>query len=305
MPPNRMPSRMIEKTILSNINYLVRLLIDMSGMNQVQKERFLEEAARVVRRTRPYLLSLIDGKEEHLGALIKQLVSQKLPQQSVLDSFGDLQLDLDRVLALALITRPNTRSSSVNTEDELPAENKPSGAENPFDSTEPDTFMTESLEDENRDLVEDSVEIPQDSTPEESTYSIDQTVEEYKEDYFQEDLFPTNNVFSETEPIQNNDDENIETITINVQENEPLESLIRGLFPGLEIVPDYIIRSMKLDYYLPQKKLGFKLLSPQEQIYKYHELLIRKEGINLIKVYPNELNNIRLLVNKLLRLNSP
>lgn len=93
--------RQLEKNILSGIDRLVQQLIDLSSSQGQQKDQLLEEAVQTIKDIKPLLLILLGGREEHLESLLRQLISQKLPQGLALDSFGPFKRDLDTVLTLA------------------------------------------------------------------------------------------------------------------------------------------------------------------------------------------------------------
>lgn len=93
--------RELERKILGGIDRLVHILIDISSAAGRPKAVLMEQAAQMVRDLSPLLLNLLGGQEEHLEGLLRQLVSQKLPPRLALISFGSLQEDLDRILAVA------------------------------------------------------------------------------------------------------------------------------------------------------------------------------------------------------------
>ena len=68
-------NRLIDKKILAAINRLVHLLIEMSSVSEDQKGPYLQEAVDLIREIRPYLLSLIEGKDILLESLLRQLIS--------------------------------------------------------------------------------------------------------------------------------------------------------------------------------------------------------------------------------------
>lgn len=94
--------RLLEKIILSRVDRLVNILIELSHTNEDNKKPLLDEAVKVIEEIKPLLLDLVDGKQQHLEPMIRQLVSQKLPHGVIMGSFGDLQKDLNRILSLTL-----------------------------------------------------------------------------------------------------------------------------------------------------------------------------------------------------------
>jgi len=117
--------RQLEKNILSGIDRLVQQLIDLSSSQGQQKDQLLEEAVQTIKDIKPLLLILLGGREEHLESLLRQLISQKLPQGLALDSFGPFKRDLDTVLTLAFFAE-----NQLKDEQGLAAESPESAPEN-------------------------------------------------------------------------------------------------------------------------------------------------------------------------------
>lgn len=233
-----------EIQILSGIQHLVHLLIEASYAKGLKKETLLNQAISHLRDLNPSLLKLIDGKEEHLEALIRQLFSQKLPPGFILTSFGGLKRDLDLVIQQALIpSEPEPDPVPEVKEDNEPLPD--SKQEDPIDAditTDTNYLTAEPV----GDMAADSQEPPR---------------------------------AADTGPS--------------------LADIITNFYPGEKVIHNYFFRSISIDYYLPDRKIAFVLLSPHKRIYKLHHLLLKKEGIILIEVNPRELNNIRLLARHL------
>lgn len=211
--------RLIEKAILSRVDRLVNILIELSHTNEHHKGTLLEEAVKVIEEMKPLLLGLVDGQEQHLEPMLRQLISQKLPNGVIMNSFGDLQKDLTRILNLALRHETSEQQNIVDKVEQL-----------------------------------------------------------HQQQYNQS---KTGHPVKKENP------------------KELLEQFLKKTYPDMKIVKGYYIRSLCLDFYLPEKKLGFILVSPQYRNNKVLEHFLKKEEIKLIEVYPADLENSRLLARKM------
>lgn len=81
-----------------------------------------------------------------------------------------------------------------------------------------------------------------------------------------------------------------------------LDKFIAALYPQEKILRNYSFRSIKLDYFLPRRKLAI-LLTPHYYRRSFAlNLLILHEGLQLIEISPQELHNPHLLYQKFPRL---
>lgn len=108
-------SRADEKRILADINNIVQILIELSYTKGTKKEVLYNNAVQLLKELRPCLLGLINGREELLESLTKQLISQKLPHPFMFNSFGDLQKDLNRVIAGAYTPYYNEKTPELQS----------------------------------------------------------------------------------------------------------------------------------------------------------------------------------------------
>lgn len=265
--------RFREKTILTNINRLVHLLIELSHRKASDKNPLIEEAVGLIKNLRPLLLNLVDGKEEHLEPLIRQLVSQKLPP--IWSSFGDLQSDLNNILTLALHNSQNEMQldEDENNYDEKPTDEEPIQ----FEDEKP---MEQESEDEKNTIENIAIE---------NTNSYPSELE----------------VNDQVDTANDNKQEIKETTEQNPQESKnnnfqkQLEELINVIYKGDLIKKDYCYRSIFFNYYLPERKLGIQILANSKSIKKIQSYILYKEKINLIQVYPSDLDNMYQLTKKL------
>lgn len=254
-----------EIQILSGIERLVHILIEASYAKGLKKEDLLNNAVLHLRNLNPLLLKLVDEKEEHLESLIRQLFSQKLPPGFILTSFGGLRRDLDFVILQALIPvepEPITEQPAQADIELIP---------------EPDPQVDKFIENTNQ--YEQHIS---DKDPEPEISKVrDLPVED---ETILLDLCPGKN------QLQNQ----------ALKSSSPtLADIIANFYPNDEVISNYTIRSVSIDYYLPKRKIAYVFMSPGKRIYKMHRLLLKQEGITLIEVAPGELNNIRLLARHL------
>ncbi len=284
--------RVIEKTILANINRLVHLLIEMSAKDSAEKEPYLKEAATLIRELRPLLLHLVEGKEEHLEPLIRQLVMQKLPHHRILGSFGNLQKDLSDILSYSLgpeniehINPPVETFEEVSNADQDPAE------ENSEDY--PQELCEEGLEDiTNEENTESPPETPVPAEPV-SEDDLSPPDEQAQQTLYRDSITPPDEWAPEDSPLEED---------LSDQHPPTLENLVMKIFAGENIIKDYVWRSLIVDYFLPEKKIAIICTKSNYRQHKLYEVLLKKDQIKIIKIQPEDLNNIRLLTRKLTKL---
>lgn len=266
-------NRLMEKKILDTINSLVQRLIEMSCLDEAEKIGYMHEAAGQIREIRPLLLKLINGQEEHLESLVRQLVFQKLPPPAVLSSFGNLQKDLAQILSI----------SASNLQQNTPAEETTKSEE-----TSSPRFDEKCLETGNKTLQEEgnsSTPGKDTSQPEKEALLVAPVCAEPEStpDLPLESPLPVPETAGFTPAPAN------------------LQDIINSIYAKEKIIKDYLFRSLHIDYYLPAKKIGIISKTHLLRKYKIHDLLLKKAGISLVEFDPVELGNIHLLSRKLSR----
>lgn len=283
--------RIIEKTILANINRLVQLLIEMSAKNSTEKEPYFQEAICLIRELKPLLLHLVEGREEHLEPLIKQLVLQKLPHHRVFGSFGNLQKDLNDILSSSLEpVNMRNEDAPVDT-NEIPAASQEYIEQ--YENTSEENNDHEDKEDSFTSCQDDS-SIPSDPVLEEESFSDSEEQENPCNCWESIDTSTRDDEWAQEELPHEVHFSNEETLPT-------LENIIMKIFDGENILKDYVWRSLSIDYYLPEKKIAIICIKPNYRMHKLYEVFLKKEQIKAILIYPEDLNNIRLLTRKLTR----
>jgi len=270
-------NRLIEKKILASINRLVHLLIEMSYISEERKEPYIQEAINLISEIRPYLLSLIEGKDVLLESLLRQLISQKLPHPSVLRSFGNLQRDLNTIIHIAL---HSDSVEEVEEEKKEEPENKGLESEDEISEDLPDAETVNEIDgDEDEKLP---------AAPEE----VDETGKEPPAEP------PAEESIEIEEPAGTPVDE---FLKMPEPEEPPdlLQNIITSIYADEEIIKDYIFRSLPIDYYLPARKTG--IITGRRRKTALYDLLLKKEGVRVIEITPEECCSVHLLSRKLPR----
>ncbi len=91
-----------ENKIITNVNQVVRILVSASNTYGNRLDEEIDNAISLLKEIKPYLLQLIDGKEYLMESLLKQLISQQLPHPYLLNSFGELQNSINKVITLTV-----------------------------------------------------------------------------------------------------------------------------------------------------------------------------------------------------------
>ncbi len=91
-----------ENKIITNVNQVVRILVSASNTCGNRLDEDIDNAVTLLKEIKPYLLQLIDGKEYLMESLLKQLISQQLPHPYLLNSFGELQNSINKVITLTV-----------------------------------------------------------------------------------------------------------------------------------------------------------------------------------------------------------
>lgn len=268
-------SRILEKAILSYIDGLVNIIIELSIKTGEHKKLLFDQAVNLVHELSPLLLNLAGAREEHLEALIRQLVTQKLPQGPALKSFGDLHQDLNCILAAAF--HPVCTSPAGNDpEEEL------SAGENP-DLPKPEAGPEVEEEISSVDLADEPV-------AEQVVEVVEPIIEEASEPVF--------------EPVIEAVVEQSEVKAPAVMEKVVgVEQILRQVYPGEEIQRDYYFRGLCFSYYLPRQKLGILInLTLSQRHPAFYKNLLQKESIRIVEFAPRELESPALLLRRLPRL---
>ncbi len=267
-------NRADEKKILANVNSLVQLLIELSYTKGAKKNALYDDAVRLLQELRPSLLGLIDGREELLESLTKQLVSQKLPHPFILNSFGDLQKDLNRVLAMAYSPALTDADDAPDVTEETTVETTVTAETNPTDiDTNPvdATVITETdgMNPTNTDICD--------------TNAID-----YIED----------SSIVQQEAVENGE-ESPPTETTATSRLVHIQKILENTYVGETVCKNYVFRSLEIDYFVPTRKIAVIAKTMPLHKHRLYDCLLKKEGIKLFEINPDDTNDINWLQRQL------
>jgi len=104
-----------DQAILKNIDLLQYLIIKLAHAKYEEEKIYLEKIAELLAHTSPLLLELTDGKQELLEPMYKQLLSQKMPHDELINNFAGIKMALDKVFTLLAL------SPGPSSGEEMPA----------------------------------------------------------------------------------------------------------------------------------------------------------------------------------------
>jgi hypothetical protein len=282
----------MEKKILSNINRVVNTLIEVSYIDKTAKEAYYNEAVKLIKDIYPLLMRLIDGKEELLEALIRQLISQKLPHPSIQSSFGSLQSDLNIIISRVL---HKDEQSTTEIESIFDAEELPQQAVSPSNTDNNDGHHQESLLDNIFSEI-DEQEATSKFSQTDNEVTTTETVQEIIMAEEQPSVVPPPD---ETPVLADSFTE--ATVSDEKTASDNLQGIIDIIYANETIIKGFLYRSIFFDYYLPEKKIAITTVKPLQRRHLWHESLLKKEGISLLQITPEEAQNRTLLFNKIQR----
>jgi len=294
-------NRLMEMKILSNINRVVQILIELSRQDESKKRPLFEEAVSLLQEIHPLLLRLVDGREALLESLIRQLISQKLPHPSVLRSFGTLQHDLTVIISWAL--------GGIQT--------SPIGQELPYTEAETALMAGSSTAPVTEDLAPDPAEadVPMNAAVDRCDASLEPPAEDtgerpapqvVTEPPGEQDPHPADAVLS-APPVQEQADPDALLPRQEIQDAQEqkyadnLAGLINSMYANETIIRGFIFYGLSFDYYLPERKTAIVVESQKRTKNGIHDYLLRKNEISLVKIEPEEINNLLALSQKLPR----
>ncbi len=95
-------SRELEMNILQTADDLIEVVTELGNQEGEQREALIREAVRSVVHLAEMFFHVMEGNVEHIEALLRQLIRQKLPDQNIMKSFGSFNEDLEEVIGEGL-----------------------------------------------------------------------------------------------------------------------------------------------------------------------------------------------------------
>lgn len=108
------PSRKQEREILGLVDRLIELAMEASVRAGPEREQIINQGALVVQELYQLVLPFLEGRAELTAEMLRQLLSQKLPDRRVLASFGDFKPILEGILETGLAPASPEGKASVS-----------------------------------------------------------------------------------------------------------------------------------------------------------------------------------------------
>ncbi|BCV21269.1 hypothetical protein [Moorella sp. Hama-1] len=306
-----MRSQRLENEILQRIDELVQCAISSSLKDEVTREAQLKRGASLVQAMGDLLLEVLEGREEHLQALLEQLIAQRLPDRRILQSFGNFPRDIQQMIsngiASYLASRQEEKDEPAGAATATPGEGAPGDNSAPVakpvnEETDSSPFGEEvpvaALEEEAEE-PEETVALETTTAPvaeQEPTPTPKPTIAEASPAI--DDTLPGGEatIVDGTSNQEATQEDNAGVLDDAV---EALYLALLQAYPGEEIIRDYETRGGKITFYLPQRQLGFELATWRHDW--RHDFYCRQEGISIRQVADDELTNPAYLARRLRR----
>jgi len=95
-------TKFLEKTILNKVDELIQLIIELSSQENnysILKEKAIEKTLEII----PLILHFLDGNLTHIEPMLYQLIKEKLPNTTIISSFGKFQEELNILLKEVMV----------------------------------------------------------------------------------------------------------------------------------------------------------------------------------------------------------
>jgi hypothetical protein len=275
----------LENEILQRVDELVQCAISISLKDESTRAEQLARGIDMVQKMGDLLLEVLEGREQHLQAILEQLVAQRLPDRRILQSFGNFPRDIQYIISEGIARYLKTREEKEKTSSEESVPLAPGEAV--------DVANTASS-------AAQAGQIDTDQFPLEATAG-NMSEEPVKEP----GLKPESVVEDKTLPVISEGEEGKsfpEQTTAADPLSQAMETLRLALlqaYPDEELVINYETRGGKIPFFLPRLQLGF---APAGTHYDWrHEFYCRQQGISIRKVAADELANPVYLARRLRR----
>lgn len=329
----------LENQIIKLVDDFINTMIELHNTVPGQEEELYALAEGHLLELTDKALMLLGGREEYLETMLSQLINQKLPQGAIMNSFDNFKEEMDHVVARTLEVYQQQQLEPVSGndawEDYSDADVEEESEDEDLEGLEED----EEAEDEDVEEYEedDAAEYPEEWEEAEDWEDLDLD-EDFGEDVdadegeLQETLDADDADDYEIieDPVVNGDDEKfadkswepvdvdaIEGVEFELDteieeseissgdvdsEEDPLGTLIRLAFPGQEIVRNYSLYDIVIDWFVQDLGLGFISPDAEDSVSNIGDLALRRAGITLVKVEPESIYNVKSFKRQLRRL---
>ena len=282
----------MESQVLSLVDDFIDIMIELQNADPNQEEALYASAEQQLLTLADKALLLLGGREEYLEAMLNQLITQKLPQEAVMESFGDFKQEVEQLVS---------RSMDAYREKKLEPEEA-----SDMSIVAPDAEDAYIVEEKNLAIVKEEIDVDKSGT--------ELSEEAENADSFSEEEITVADMSLEEEALPDEEDGGIQgeeafafveewEESEEVQVEEPLGFLINSAFPGEEILSQYKFADIVFDYYIPSYTLAFYNGSEEMiSLSSFNELALRKSGITVICIDPARIYNIKAFKRDILRI---
>lgn len=282
----------VETEILSLVDEFINTMIEMQNSGPDKEQKLYESAEQQLLALADKALFLLGGREEYLEAMLHQLITQKLPQGPVMDSFGDFKEDISQVVSKSMDIFWEKKNNSPEAAGSQPAEIVEEKAESvslPSEDSgeQPDSGLEASVvESEPGEAGEQAA-----GAEKEDGEAGEQAAGTEKEDgEAGEQAAGTEGADGEESPEGEDFGE------------DRLGLLVKMAFPGEEFIKNQEFADITLEYYLPKHNLAIVNASNgMAAVSNIAELALRKSGITVIRVDPSRAYNLRAFKREVMR----
>lgn len=100
----------LEAQILSSVDELVQCAISAGLKGGEEREEEINRGIALIKVMGDLLAEALEGRIEHMQALLEQLVAQRLPDRRVLQSFGNFSRDLQEIITRGVAEYRSSKS---------------------------------------------------------------------------------------------------------------------------------------------------------------------------------------------------
>lgn len=283
--------RNLEKEIFFLTDTIIENIIQLGNKELTENQEKFAECLRLMDDLLEKLANYLSGKQEYLEELLRQLFSQKLPDQRVLTSFQSFSNNLESIITEALIRYKKHKLAEEKTElsDEAATDVEQKLAEQ--ESLQANNLMEEN----NVNPKQDEMAMDPGKETEESENGIRELEKNIKSEKHGDNLDSSLENFSEVSLVK-------EVKVSEKGESIDLEKLLCQFFKGKKLIKNYKIHGIELPYFFPDLNLAVELSStkqPKKEVWK--EYYCSKANITLITISQKELNYYRRISKHLRR----
>lgn len=260
--------RNLEKEIFFLTDTIIENIIELGNKNITENREKLEKCLKIMDVLIEKLAIYLSGKQEYLEELLRQLFSQKLPDQRVLSSFQHFSNNLESVIIEGL----DRYKKCKLPEEKMEANNE--------------ALVNENLNHAEANTFQEDIPIDKNENQNQREIIIASSVETKGSE---------KGIVDSCDGFQGNEEQESEK-----SEAIDLEKILRQFFKGKKLIKNYKLHGIELPYFFPELNLAVELSSKQPNKEVWKEYYCTKANITLISISQEELSYYRR-ISKLLR----